>query len=106
MTTLPDFKDMRRMLPSARLKVQMNAAKVATALPAHLKNADTSAGLDFDTMTADDLDALTNVIATVEATVLDNAADREAMTEWLLAQAEPLNAVMAAFTKFTDRLGN
>lgn len=106
MTTLPDFKDMRRMLPSARLKVQMNAAKVATALPAHLKNADTSAGLDFDTMTADDLDALTDVIATVEATVLDNAADREAMTEWLLAQAEPLNAVMAAFTKFTDRLGN
>jgi hypothetical protein len=106
MTTLPEFKDMRRMLPSARLKVQMNTAKVATALPAHLKNADTSAGLDFDTMTADDLDALTNVIAAVEATVLDNAVDREAMTEWLLAQAEPLNAVMAAFTKFTDRLGN
>lgn len=106
MTTLPDFKDMRRMLPSARLKVQMNTAKVATALPAHLKNADTSAGLDFDNMTADDLDALTNVIAAVEATVLDNAADREAMTEWLLAQADPLNAVMAAFTKFTDRLGN
>lgn len=106
MTTLPDFKDMRRMLPSARLKVQLNTAKVATALPAHLKNTDTSVGLDFDTMTADDLDALTNVIAAVEATVLDNAADREAMTEWLLAQAEPLNAVMAAFTKFTDRLGN
>lgn len=106
MTTLPEFKDMRRMLPSARLKIQMSTAKVAAALPAHLKNADTSAGLDFDNMTADDLDALTNVIATVEATVLDNAADREAMTEWLVAQDEPLNAVMAAFTKFTDRLGN
>lgn len=106
MTTMPEFKDMRRMLPSARLKVQMSTAKVATALPAHLKNADASAGLEFDNMTADDLDALTNVIAAVEDTVLDNAADREAMTEWLLAQAEPLNAVMAAFTKFTDRLGN
>ena len=69
-------------------------------------DADTSGGLDFDNMTADDLDALTNVIATVEETVLDNAADREAMTEWLVAQDEPLNAVMAAFTKFTDRLGN
>lgn len=106
MATLPEFKDMRRMLPSARLKVQMKTAKVATALPAHLKDADTSGGLDFDNMTADDLDALTNVIATVEETVLDNAADREAMTEWLVAQDEPLNAVMAAFTKFTDRLGN
>lgn len=106
MTTLPEFKDLRRMLPSARLKVQMNTAKIATALPAHLKNADTSGGLEFDSMTADDLDALTAVIASVEDTVLDNAADREAMTEWLLAQKDPLNAVMSAFTKFTDRLGN
>lgn len=57
-------------------------------------------------MTTDDLDVLTNVIASVETTVLDNAADREAMTEWLLAQNDSLNAVMAAFTKFTDRLGN
>lgn len=106
MTTLPEFKDMRRMLPSARLKVQMNTAKVATALPSHLKDANTDGGIDFDNMTADDLDALTNVIATVETTVLDNAADRDAMTDWLLAQSEPLNAVMAAFSKFTDRLGN
>lgn len=106
MSTLPEFKDLRRMLPSARLKVQMNTAKIATALPAHLKNADTSGGLEFDSMTADDLDALTAVIASVEDTVLDNAADREAMTEWLLAQKDPLNAVMSAFTKFTDRLGN
>lgn len=106
MTTLPEFKDLRRMLPSERLKAQMRTAKVATALPAHLKNADTSGGLDFDTMTADDLDALTNVISAVEAVVLDNALDRGAMTEWLIAQDEPLNAVMAAFTQFTDRLGN
>ena len=106
MSTLPEFKDLRRMLPSARLKVQMNTAKIATALPAHLKNADTKGGLEFDSMTADDLDALTAVIASVEDTVLDNAADREAMTEWLLAQKDPLNAVMSAFTKFTDRLGN
>lgn len=106
MTTLPAFKDLRRMLPSERLKVQMKTAKVATALPAHLKDADTSEGLDFDAMTAEDFDALTNVIATVEEVVLDNAADREAMTEWLVSQDEPLNAVMAAFTKFTERLGN
>lgn len=39
MTTLPEFKDLRRMLPSERLKVQMSTAKVATGLPAHLKNA-------------------------------------------------------------------
>lgn len=106
MTTLPEFKDLRRMLPSERLKVQMKTAKVATALPEHLKNAESSGGLDFDSLTSDDLDALTNVIAAVEDTVLDNAADRGAMTEWLIAQDEPLNAVMAAFTKFTDRLGN
>lgn len=105
-TTMPEFKDLRRMLPSERLKAQMRTAKVATALPAHLKNADTSGGLDFDTMTADDLDALTNVISAVETVVLDNAADRDAMAEWLISQGDPLNAVMAAFTTFTDRLGN
>lgn len=106
MPTLPAFKDLRRMLPSERLKVQMKTAKVATALPEHLKNVESSGGLDFDSLTPDDLDALTNVIAAVEETVLDNAADRGAMAEWLIAQEEPLNAVMAAFTKFTDRLGN
>lgn len=106
MTTLPEFRDLRRMLPSERLKVQMKTAKVATALPAHLKGTDTSKGEGFDSLTSEDLDALTNVITTVEAVVLDNAADREAMTEWLIAQGDPLNAVMAAFTKFTERLGN
>lgn len=106
MSTLPDFKDMRRMLPSERLKVQMNTAKVATALPAHLKNADTSQKLDLDALTSEDLDALTGVIANVETTVLDNAADRDAMTEWLVNQDNSLNAVMAAFSTFTKRLGN
>ena len=75
-------------------------------MPEHLKNAKSSGGLEFDALTSDDLDALTNVIAAVEAVVLDNAADRDAMTEWLVTQDEPLNAVMAAFTTFTDRLGN
>ena len=106
LSTLPAFKDMRRILPSERLKIQMNTAKVAAGLPSHLKDADAKKGLSFDDMTAEDLDALTNVIATVEAAVLDNAADREAMTEWLVNQDNPLNAVMAAFTKFTNRLGN
>lgn len=105
MATLPAFRDMHRMLPSERLKVQMSTAKVAAALPDHLKG-ETSEGLDFDSMTVEDIDALTNVITTVEGIVLDNAADRGAMTEWLVTQKEPLNAVMAAFTKFTERLGN
>ena len=106
MATMPEFQDMRRMLPSQRLKVQMNTAKVATALPSHLKDADAKAGLSFDDMTAEDLDALTNVIANVEAAVLDNAVDRDAMAEWLVNQDNSLNAVMAAFSKFTNRLGN
>lgn len=106
MSTMPEFKDMRRMLPSQRLKVQMNTAKVATALPSHLKDTDAKEGLSFDDMTAEDLDALTNVIANVEAAVLDNAADRDAMAEWLVNQDNSLNAVMAAFSKFTNRLGN
>lgn len=105
MTTLPTFKDLRRMLPSERMKTQMATAKVAAALPAHLKNAE-AGGLDFDSLTSDDLDALTNVIAAVESVVLDNATDREAMTEWLVTQDEPMNAVMAAFSQFTERLGN
>ena len=106
MATIPAFRDMHRLLPSERLKIQMSTAKAATALPKHLKDGDEEGGLEFDSMTADDIDALTNVISTVEEIVLDNAADRGEMTEWLVTQEEPLNAVMAAFTRFTERLGN
>lgn len=102
LTTMPSFRDMRRMLPSERLRVQMKAAKVAAALPAHLKEAE---GVEFEALSPEDLDALTDVIATVESVVLDNAADREAMTDWLVDQKEPLDAVMTAFTEFTSRLG-
>lgn len=102
LTTMPSFRDMRRMLPSERLRVQMKAAKVAAALPAHLKEAE---GVEFEALSPEDLDALTDVIATVESVVLDNAADREAMTDWLVDQKEPLDAVITAFTEFTSRLG-
>lgn len=104
--TLPAFKDMRRFLPSQRLKMQMDAAKVATSLPSHLKKGDDNAKLDFDTMTSEDLDTLTNLISTVEAMVIDNAADPEAMTNWLVEQNDALNAVMAAFNKLTSYMGN
>ena len=103
--SLPAFKDLRTALPSQRLKAKMDAAKVATSLPSHLKNGEAK-GLDFETMTSDDLDALTNLFSTMEKLVIDNAADPEAMTAWLVAQDEPLNAVMVAFQRFTAYMGN
>lgn len=103
--SLPAFKDLRTALPSQRLKAKMDAAKVATSLPAHLKNGEAK-GLDFETMTNDDLDALTNLFATMEQLVIDNAADPEAMTSWLVEQEESLNAVMVAFQRFTAYMGN
>lgn len=106
MSTIPAFRDMHRLLPSERLKIQMSTAKVATVLPKHLKDGDEAGDLEFDSMTVEDIDALTNVITTVENIVLDNADDRGEMAEWMISQKEPLNAVMAAFTKFTERLGN
>lgn len=105
---MPEFKDMRRMLPAERLAAQFMAAKVAKAMPSGMleKFDGLEAGTSLDDLDTADLDALVGVINSVQGVVLDNAADREAMAEWLRTQDNGMNAVMYAFTVYTEKMGN
>ena len=102
-STFPGLADMRRLMPSVRLKMQMNAAKIATGLPEGLAD---GTGLNIADLKGDDLDALSNLFDGVENAVLDAATDRAAMANWLLEQRNPFNAVMYAFSRYTESLGN
>lgn len=105
--TMPAFKDMRRVLPAERIAATAALARVAKSLPESLSSQDGQVTLDsIDGITADDLDAVAAMFAQAQGVVLDWAMDREAMTEWMLDQQDPLSAVMAAFSKFQAHLGN
>lgn len=108
LSTLPEFVDMARMLPAERVRVTMSVSKVALSLPERLREQGDAADgqLDMETMTPEDMDAIADMFARCQDLVLDHAQDRRAMTEWLLAQDNPLGAVMAAFTQLRARLGN
>lgn len=107
--TLPEFKDLRRMLPAQRVRAQMELAKLATDLPAELMAQAEDGGtvsVDLQTLRAEDLDAVVNLMETAQGLVLDNAKDPEAMEAWLVDQQDPLQAVMYAFEKYQGSLGN
>lgn len=107
--SLPAFKPFQRMLPAQRIKAQAELAKVATSLPVKFLDQDgsgVSIDADINSLTSEDLDAVAGMVARVQDIVLDAAADREAMENWLLDQENPMDAVMFAFTKYQATLGN
>lgn len=108
LATLPPFVDMASMLPAERVRITMSVSKLALSLPKHLREQGDAANgqLDLDTMKPEDMDSIADMFASCQDLVLDHAQDRVAMTEWLLAQDNPLGAVMAAFTELRTRLGN
>lgn len=110
--TMPEFRDMRRMLPAQRLAATMAMGKVAATLPASLRDVageDGSVDLstaDLANITPEDMDGLANLFQVIQDTILDNAKDRQAMEDWLLDQEDPLQAVMVAFSRYQGALGN
>lgn len=110
--TMPEFRDMRRMLPAQRLAATMAMGKVAATLPASLRDAASEDGTvdlstaDLATITPEDMDGLANLFQVIQDTILDNAKDRQSMEDWLLDQEDPLQAVMSAFSRYQEALGN
>lgn len=108
--SLPEFKDLRRMLPAQRIKAQADMAKLATDLPDKFREVDqdgqVNLNLDMADLTSEDLDGLVNMAETAQDIVLNGAKDRNAMEDWLLKQDSPMEAVMYAFTQYQARLGN
>lgn len=105
--TFPALMDLRRMLPAERFRRQTTLAKVVDGLPEDLKTAATGGeALDMTNVTSADLDALAEMFTRIQDAVLDAAADREAMTEWLMDQEDPMQGVMYGFTRVQGFLGN
>jgi len=110
LSTLPAFKDTRRMLPADRLRAQADMAKLAVSVPDKFRQAaedgTVTMDLDLSDLTGADLDAIADMVSTAQDVVLGAAEDREAMTTWLVDQESPVEAVMAAFTRYQETLGN
>lgn len=101
-STLPPFKDMARALPADRVGLQARLGAMAKRLPAHL-----SGGVvNEDELTADDLDQVALMFSSLQDMVLAQAEDREAMTDWLIDQKDPIQAVLTAFSRLQVTLGN
>lgn len=103
--TMPQFRDLTRLLPADRLDAQLALAEIAAGLPegAAERMADGMALSDF---TPDVAASLRGIFHAMQDMVLDNAADRDAMTAWLLDQKSPMSALQYAFAKVSAILGN
>ena len=108
--SVPAFRDMRRVLPAARMKRQMELARFAASLPESMRDAEGDGGsldlADFDDETAT---AIADVFERMQDMVLNDAADRDEMTEWLLDAAEAgqgNEALQVAFSQLAQTLGN
>lgn len=108
--SLPEFKDLRRMLPAQRIKAQADMGKLALTLPDKFRqladDGEVSMELDLSNLAPEDLDSVANLVAQAQEIVLGGAKDRQAMEEWLLDQTSPVEAVMYAFSRYQERLGN
>lgn len=107
MTTLPAFKSVQRMLPAQRMRSELSAAKMVTGLPDSLTALVSGDGeIDMTALQDQDLDALMDLFDNVQEAVLEAAQDRTAMEDWLMAQEDPTQAIMSAFTQYRSDLGN
>lgn len=105
MSTMPEFRDMRRMLPADRIDAKLALAEVAGALPegSAERMAEGMAIADF---TPEVAGSVRKIFRTMQEIVLDRAADRDEMAEWLVSQESPEAALQAAFSKVSATLGN
>lgn len=103
--SFPGMRDLRRLLPADRIKAQTDLAKVQDTLPESFTRQGFNPS-EVTRMSSDDLDALSGLFVSIQNTVLDNAADREAMENWLIDQDDPIKAVLYGFTQYQAALGN
>lgn len=98
-STMPPFKEMKRMLPAQRFHVKRVIAEIGQSVTADFG----SAG---DDLTAEQLAATDEMMSKAQAFVLDMAEDEDDMKAWLMSQESGESALMAAFATVAKTLGN
>lgn len=100
---MPEFRSLKGMLPSGRMRVQMDLVKIATALPETFAGETTQSEImDLDPA---EFDALAGAIENMENAVLRGAVDKDAMAEWLSGHDSPMAALMGAFNRYAEYVG-
>lgn len=105
----PQFRDMRRVLPAERMRRQMELARFAASLPESMRDAEGDGSLDLADFDDETATAIAAVFERMQDMVLNDAADRDEMTEWLLDAAEAgqgNEALQIAFSELAQTLGN
>lgn len=98
--SMPEFRSLKGQLPAARFHVKAQLADLSKAIPESMK--DGGSGDDVLENIAD----VDIMIQKMQDLVLDRADDRAAMTAWLCEQENAENALMVAFGKLSENLGN
>lgn len=97
LSTLPEVKDLKKMLPSQRMSMFARVSEVAKALPENASEGETS--LEVVAPMAEAFEKMENF-------VLSMAKDSDAMTDWIINQDQPELALSAAFEHLAGELGN
>lgn len=97
LSTLPEVKDLKKMLPSQRMSMFARVSEVAKALPENTSEGEAS--LEVVAPMAEAFEKMENFVLTM-------AKDPEAMTDWIINQDQPELALSAAFEHLAGELGN
>lgn len=99
--TLPAFRSLQGLLPSARMHVQIKLMELAKDLPTDDED-------KISELLTSEPERLGVLIDKMESLVLENAKDRADMEKWLISHdgGAGINALFYAFGKLTDILGN
>lgn len=102
MDSMPEFKSEKGQLPSARIHMKAQLAAIQKSVPESWQ--DGEAVNEEDAL--NDLGALEGLFVKIEDLVLERAADRDEMAAWLCDQDNGEGALMAAFGRLSEQLGN
>lgn len=104
--SMPAFKNFSRLLPADRLDLQLGLAEVLEEAPPGLLDGADAGDLSIEQEIAR-VKPLRKALRAMQEMLLDNAQDRDAMAEWLLAQGPASYQAMTwAFHKLLGALGN
>lgn len=107
--SMPSLRELGRLMPSERAKLQATMIRVAKSLPEEWVNSDSD---DVQNVILDkgleglDPDTFVNIFKSMEQIVFEVSADKDAMREWILDQDSPSDALTYAFSRVSEALGN
>ena len=87
------------------MNLQLQLAKIAAGLPESFKDGD-NANIEFSELSPSDMDLLADMFTQMQNLVLSASTDEQKMGDWLTDQPEPMEALLFAFGRYQETLGN